>query len=320
VPSLHTPTPGNGITSPRGIIEAALAMMASKPYRHPVAAGVDIGGTWVRVAVLEQDRLARRLQRPVNRVPELSRFLLNLFPRSSRRPPLGGLVVASTGIWTGRERRAVARRLRGLAARVEVLSDAQAALLGALGLSAGVLILAGTGSIVLGRDAGGRWARAGGLGPLLGDEGSAFWVGREWLRATTQGEDFMPARRLVRAPDPVARIAALAPRIFRRARRGDRRAGRIVRDAQDHLAEQAARVVGQLGLRPPIAVSWAGSVMAGAWFRRGVARALARRGVPARWHAPAQDPVVAAARLAAQIASHRPQRPRRPRRRGASSR
>src|ERR671935_277939 len=87
-----------------------------------------------------------------------------------------------------------------------------------LGVGAGVLILAGTGSIVIGRDRRGRWARAGGLGPLLGDEGSGFWLGRAWLRATTQGEDFLPARRLIQARDPVRRIAALAPGVIARAR------------------------------------------------------------------------------------------------------
>src|ERR671936_219293 len=85
-------------------------------------------------------------------------------------------------VWTAAERRAVARGLRGAAARIAVISDAEAALLGAHDGRAGVLVLAGTGSIVLGRDAGGPLARAGGLGPLIGDEGSAFWLGREWLR------------------------------------------------------------------------------------------------------------------------------------------
>src|SRR5205085_1195471 len=79
------------------------------------------------------------------------------------------------------------------------------------------------------------WARAGGFGPLLGDEGSAFWLGREWLRATTEGEDFKAARRFVRVPHAVARIAALAPAVVARARRGDARARRIVAQAQRHL-------------------------------------------------------------------------------------
>ncbi len=184
-----------------------------------------------------------------------------------------------------------------------MLSDAQAAALGALGGRAGVLVLSGTGSIVLGRSERGRWARAGGLGPLLGDEGSGFWLGREWLRATTDGEDVMPARRLVQSANPVARIAALAPAVIRRARRGDRRARAIVADAQRHLAAFAADVARRLGLAAPVDVSWAGSVMGDAWFRRGVARALARTGVRARWHAPIEAPVIAAARLAQQLAA-----------------
>src|SRR3989304_4407417 len=51
----------------------------------------------------------------------------------------------------------------------------------------GPLVPAGTGSIVIGRDARGRWARAGGLGPLLGDEGSAFWLGRGGVRGAGGG-------------------------------------------------------------------------------------------------------------------------------------
>lgn len=214
---------------------------------------------------------------------------------------VGALVVAARGIWTARERRRVARQLRGLALRVLVLSDAQVALVGALGSRPGVLILSGTGSIVVGRDTRGRWRRAGGLGPLLGDEGSAFWLGREWLRATTDGEDFSPVRQLVRSPNPVARIAALAPGVIRRARRGDPPARAIVRTAQRHLAALTADVARRLRLPPPVAISWAGGVLANPWFGRGLRRAVARAGVRARWVAPAADPVVAAARLASSL-------------------
>ena len=196
----------------------------------------------------------------------------------------------------------MARRLRRVARRVEVLSDAQIAHLGALGGAPGLLILAGTGSIVIGRDGAGRWTRAGGFGPLLGDEGSGFWLGRAWLRATTQGEDFLPARRLIQAPDPIRRIAALAPGVIMRARRGDRRARGIVREAQELLAAQALDVVRRLRLRSPVTVSWAGSVLNDAWYRAGVARALSRAGVGARWRVPAMPPVEAAARRAAEIA------------------
>jgi N-acetylglucosamine kinase-like BadF-type ATPase len=155
---------------------------------------------------------------------------------------------------------------------------------------------------VLGRAAAGRWARAGGLGPLLGDEGSGFWLGREWLRATSADGNVATARRLSRSPDAVVRIAAIAVGVLRRARGGDRRARTIVGDAQAHLARFAADIARRLGLDEPVAVSWAGSVMSDAWFRRGVARALVRAGVRARWQAPRETPVVAAARLAARLA------------------
>ena len=165
-----------------------------------------------------------------------------------------------------------------------------------------VLILAGTGSIVIGRNRAGRWAREGGFGPLLGDEGSGFWLGRAWLRATTQGEDFMPARRLIQSPDPVRRIAALAPAVIARARRGDRRARTIVEEGQRQLAALAREVARRLRLPAPTAVSWAGSVMEDAWFRAGVMRALRRAGVRARWQTPAMAPVEAAALRAVEIA------------------
>ena len=129
------------------------------------------------------------------------------------------------------------------------------------GSNAGVTVPLSQAPIVIGRDHHGRWVRAGGMGPLLGDEGSAFWLGREWLRATTAGEDFWPVRRLVRSADPVAGIAALAPRVLQSARRGDRRARRIVTAGQAYLAAWTRNVARRLRLARPVALSWAGSVL-----------------------------------------------------------
>src|SRR2546425_2038983 len=58
-----------------------------------------------------------------------------------RRPPRSTLFPYTT----------LFRSLRGLAVRVEVIADAQAALLGAIGDGPGALVLAGTGSIVVAR-------------------------------------------------------------------------------------------------------------------------------------------------------------------------
>lgn len=276
-------------------------MSPIRPVRHPLVVGADLGASWIRLVARRGDRRIRGVRFSTNRIGSVGTFLARALRGQGWRD-VASLVVGSRGIWTGPERRTLARRFAGCARRIEVLSDAQIAHLGALGNRAGLLILSGTGSIVIGRDRAGRWARAGGFGPLLGDEGSGFWLGRAWLRATTQGEDFGPARRLIQSRDPVRRIAALAPGVIARARRGDTRARDIVREGQRHLADLARDVARRLRLPAPVTVSWAGSVLDDAWFRAGVARALGRAGVRARWRAPAMAPVDAAALRASEIA------------------
>jgi N-acetylglucosamine kinase-like BadF-type ATPase len=282
----------------RVAISAAVRHVAR---RKPVCVGADVGGTWVRIAVWTGTRRVPTVVIPADRnlqkLPSVLHVLWRRRQWSRRR--VASLVVASRGLWTVGERQALARRLRGLAGRVRVISDAQAALLGALGQRSGLLLLSGTGSIVVGWDARSRWARAGGLGPLVGDEGSGFWLGREWLREAVRDGRLLSTLRAVHAPDPVKTIAALAPRVLARARCGDRRARRIVAEGQRHLAARALEVARTLKLPPPVDASWAGSVLDDPWFRAGTMRAVARAGLRARWHRPAEEPVVAAARLAA---------------------
>jgi len=276
-------------------------MTVMRPKTSPIAIGADLGGTRFRLVALRDGHVIGRISTAAPPLSNLAKFLHGVWKqRGWTSRDVGALVVASRGIWTARERRDLARRLARLAARVEVFSDAQAALLGALEDAPGVLILAGTGSIVVGRDAHGRWARAGGLGPLLGDEGSAFWIGRAWLRATTHGEDFLPVRRLVTRPDAVMRIAAIARSVLARARQGDPRARAIVGEAQGHLARLATDVTRQLRLPRPVTMSWGGGVLDDLRFREGLKRAVARGGLRARWQAPRATPVIAVAALAQQ--------------------
>lgn len=68
-------------------------------------------------------------------------------------------------------------------------TDARIALTGAIGFGAGVVIIAGTGSVAFGRNEGQDEARAGGWGPTLGDEGSGFWIAREGLSAIVRAHD-----------------------------------------------------------------------------------------------------------------------------------
>src|SRR2546423_12777573 len=84
--------------------------------------------------------------------------------------------------------RAIMRRI-GHKSRVLVVNDALIALVAGAGDAPGIVIIAGTGSIVYGRNGGGEAARAGGWGHIIGDEGSGYWIGREALAAVMRAAD-----------------------------------------------------------------------------------------------------------------------------------
>ncbi len=68
-------------------------------------------------------------------------------------------------------------------------SDAHIALIGALANRPGLMLIAGTGSICLGRDADGNTHRTGGWGPAYDDLGSGSWIGQQAMQATFQESD-----------------------------------------------------------------------------------------------------------------------------------
>ncbi len=262
--------------------------------------GVDLGGTWVRAYA--SDKSGRRLKYLKASSPPrktLPRFLLRLW-RYWRIQDLKFLTVGSRGVWLLKDRKALQRSLKGLAERVRVVSDVELAFESALtpantppGRAAGILILAGTGSIALGRDARGRVARAGGLGPAKGDEGSGYWIGREYARRVLSG------RRMNNRS--VAEIAALAETVLQKARR-DRACREIRSEAQTHLSGLVLTLARRLNFRGRITVSWAGSLMGNADFRRGFFQALRKdKSFEFKIVPPKNDPASAAARWAGKL-------------------
>jgi N-acetylglucosamine kinase-like BadF-type ATPase len=255
--------------------------------------GVDAGGTWLRVLATDGRGRRRLVRAPAS--PDLRAALGAVWRRwRLGRTGVAHLVVATRGIWTAAERRAAAASLRGLARRVTVISDAEAAHHGALGGRPGLLVLAGTGSIVLGRGARGRWVRAGGLGPLFGDGGSAFALGRDWLAAARPSR----ARRLARDPHAVARIAALAPRVLGLARRGQGSARFAVARGAFALALAMRAAAEASRLSPPISVSWAGRLLEDRAYRSQVWRMARGLGLEIAPVAPRESALEAVARLA----------------------
>jgi glucosamine kinase len=78
---------------------------------------------------------------------------------------------------------------RDIAEDVIVHTDAEVAFEDAFGDSAGILLIAGTGSMAYGRGPTGVTARCGGWGPVCGDEGSGAWIGRRALSVVTASAD-----------------------------------------------------------------------------------------------------------------------------------
>ena len=108
-------------------------------------------------------------------------------------PAPGTLSAATLGLPGYGESPEVSARQRGLSrelvlAPLNVMNDVEAAFVGAFAGGPGVLLLAGTGSMAWGSD-GHRQVRAGGWGEGFGDEGSAYWIGKEALSLASQALD-----------------------------------------------------------------------------------------------------------------------------------
>jgi N-acetylglucosamine kinase-like BadF-type ATPase len=86
--------------------------------------------------------------------------------------------------------------------KIEVCTDLDLAL-AAAGAGAVIVLLAGTGSFAVGRNAAGETARAGGYGSQIGDEGSAYDIGRRAVLTAMHendrtGTDALLGQRLLR--------------------------------------------------------------------------------------------------------------------------
>ena len=135
--------------------------------------------------------------------------------------------------------------------------DGYIALLGATGGSEGIVLIAGTGSIAYGLKKSGSKIRSGGWGPIIGDEGSGYWIAVEAIkRAIRASENRAPETSLKKiilqhfdfdsleelipfvyqGKLPRKEIAALTPEIFNLAQNGEQAAVEITENAVEELA------------------------------------------------------------------------------------
>jgi N-acetylmuramic acid 6-phosphate etherase len=154
---------------------------------------------------------------------------------------------------------------RSIATDCVIVHDAAPLLAWAPPIETAVALVSGTGSLAWGRDGEGRSARAGGWGPLLGDEGSGYWLGLQSLQAIVREVDRRgpPTSLSRRLPSQLTltdwkelpvqvqtlsrhQIAALAPQVITAADMGDLVARQLLADAARHLADMVQAVAVQL--------------------------------------------------------------------------
>lgn len=232
------------------------------------ALGVDLGATWLRACLSENGRAVWTERLPAvdwRRLPEVLPSLL----RRRGVKKLASLTVGSTRLGGAEGRAILTKALNPLASRVRVLPDYEIAHLAAFGDGPGAVLVASTGSAAFARGARGRSKRAGGYGPLLGDEGSGFWLGREAARDERLRESLRLPHPLdlAHAEDPVRATAALAPRVLSGS-------PRLREAAAAHLAALARDAAKGLGLPRPAPLLLHGSLFKNAALRRAVLRRL----------------------------------------------
>jgi N-acetylglucosamine kinase-like BadF-type ATPase len=81
--------------------------------------------------------------------------------------------------------------------KLQVISDAEAALEGAFKGKPGCILISGTGSIIYGKDQNGTIHRCGGFGKIIGDEGSGFMIGKKGLIAAAKEFDGRGEKSLI---------------------------------------------------------------------------------------------------------------------------
>ncbi len=188
----------------------------------------------------------------------------------------------------------------GCTGRVVLVNDVVPLLWSDLLQGCGVIVNSGTGSAVIGRNSIGKLLKLGGHEHILSDQGSAYALAREGLRAATRAADGLgpPTTLMARAETFYGRsvpalgrwlaelqrarfeVARFAAEIFAADAEGDAVASAVVVAEADALGETALLAVSRLGLGDSPAVGLSGGVLLGSpRFRALVLDRLARGGL-----------------------------------------
>lgn len=192
---------------------------------HNLYLGVDGGGTKTHIALMNQAGeivgegfagASNPLRVGVeNAVGNIEKAIVNACDAAELSR--GDIVSATLGLAGVRRadiKKVVAEsfRKRFPLQKIQVVTDAEIALFGTTLGKAGLVIIAGTGSVCIGIDDHGKLALAGGWGPLAGDEGGGAGIAKRALQAIAKASD---------GRGKPTELSRLASRYFRAAKTED---------------------------------------------------------------------------------------------------
>ena len=290
--------------------------------------GFDAGGTKTDCALADESRILARTQngsiKPLRVSSEQAegnmRLLLEEITRQSgvdlRQVSVScvgtaGVRLPQTHEWM---QQIISRHAGG---EILVCGDETTALDAAFPGQAGVLVIGGTGSNILGRTSNGDTFNVGGWGSALGDEGSGYWIGHEGLIRALRAYDFQQPTMIlgkvmqfwsaatlgdvtsIGNQTPLPDFSQLAPIIVECAEAGDAVALQVLQLGGQMLGEGAAHAVRRLRALEPDApipgIAFVGGILKSVGFVRESMIETIHRALPAVKVLPeAVDPVMGA--------------------------
>jgi N-acetylglucosamine kinase-like BadF-type ATPase len=213
-------------------------------------------GSTIKIKKVGNTAAAEALRSAIDDACKLAQIRPDQFSRTCIG--LAGSSIPEVSQWT----RATLQRL--VSGELILVNDTTIAHHAAFKGRSGVLVIAGTGSNVLGINERGESARAGGWGPIISDEGSGFWIGRTAVAQSMRAHDAGRSTELLAAimhawqldsreevvamanSNPPPDFAALLPAVLQCAGAGDALAREILSSAANELAQLARIVVRKL--------------------------------------------------------------------------
>ncbi|HUI29367.1 MAG TPA: BadF/BadG/BcrA/BcrD ATPase family protein [Candidatus Acidoferrales bacterium] len=251
--------------------------------------GVDGGATKTTAAIINSGKevLDEKAGGPSNfqiiGIPQTSRNILDitlvmLDSANLKFAEIAGIFLGLTGAGEKREQDRMKKGFEEFVLSMHlpvpwigVESDALAALEGAFPGKEGMVLISGTGSILLAKDAAGTVYRVGGWGRFVGDEGSGYAIGRAGLKAyaeqhdgrgkKTKISDFVEKELNIDSPQSLVLkiyhenfdIASTARFVLAAAEKGDEVALSILDDAAKDLFLHVSAAISKIGKEVSIA-------------------------------------------------------------------